>query len=163
VSVVLAGFLLFAGLGSGYSRRLAQAGRQAAGIRAAVAGIAILTLCYLVLLGPLFTLFGGLSLPLKVMLSLLLIAPLAFCMGMPFPLALGLLGRWAPSLLPWAWAVNGCASVVSAALATLLAIEFGFSLVLVVAVLMYLVAALAYPALPSPPGQGPAAAPPEQR
>lgn len=162
VSVVLAGFLLFAGLGSGYSRRLAQAGRQGPGIRAAVAGIAILTLCYLVLLGPLFALLGGLSLPLKIMLSLLLIAPLAFCMGMPFPLALGLLGRWAPSLLPWAWAVNGCASVVSAALATLLAIEFGFSLVLVVAVLMYLVAALAYPALPGAPERASAVAPPGQ-
>jgi hypothetical protein len=62
-------------------------------------------------------------------------------MGMPFPLGLARVGRELPQLVPWAWGINGCASVVSAVLATLLAIEFGFTVVVALAVALYLVAA----------------------
>lgn len=147
IAVVLTGFLLFAGLGSAYSRRLASTRHQRLGVRMAVAGIALLTLVYIVLLGPLFGVLAGWAMPARIVLTILLIAPLAFCMGIPFPLALGVIGQQVPSLLPWAWAVNGCASVISAALATLLAIEFGFSVVLLAALGMYLIAALSFGAL----------------
>jgi hypothetical protein len=60
---------------------------------------------------------------------------------MPFPLGLARLGRETPELVPWAWGINGCASVVSAVLAALLAIEFGFSVVVALAVALYLAAA----------------------
>jgi hypothetical protein len=43
--------------------------------------------------------------------------------------------------VPWAWGINGFASVVSAVLATLLAIEFGFNVVIVLALLLYALAA----------------------
>lgn len=141
IAVVLTAFLLFAGLGSAYSRRLAAAGRYRAGVSWSVAGIVVCGLIYPPALGPLFGALVGLAMPAKIVVSMLLIAPLAFCMGMPFPLALAALGRYAPSLIPWAWGVNGCASVVSAALATLLAIHIGFSAVLLIALGLYLVAA----------------------
>jgi hypothetical protein len=48
-------------------------------------------------------------------------------------------------LIPWAWAINGCASVISAVLATLLAMEIGFSGVLLLAVLLYGAAARLLP------------------
>jgi hypothetical protein len=41
------------------------------------------------------------------------------------------------STVPWAWGINGCASVVSPALATLLAIDFGLTTVLFLALLIY--------------------------
>ncbi len=66
-------------------------------------------------------------------------------MGMPFPLGLARTAERAPSLVPWAWGVNGCASVVAAILATLLAIHLGFAVVVVLAVLLYAVAAAALP------------------
>ena len=44
----------------------------------------------------------------------------------------------------WAWGINGYASVISAALATLLAIEFGFGAVVLMALSLYLAAALAF-------------------
>ena len=47
----------------------------------------------------------------------------------------------APGFLPWAWGVNGFASVISAALATLLAIEFGFTAVVLLALVLYALAA----------------------
>ena len=67
-----------------------------------------------------------------------LIAPLAVCMGIPFPLAMSNLAREAQHYLPWAWGINGCASVISAVLATLCAIHFGFSAVILMAVLLYI-------------------------
>jgi hypothetical protein len=47
--------------------------------------------------------------------------------------------------VPWAWALNGFASVVGAVLATVLAIHFGFIAVVVVAVALYLLAAAGFP------------------
>jgi hypothetical protein len=51
--------------------------------------------------------------------------------------------RAGADLVPWAWGINGCASVISANLATLLAIHFGFTAVVSLAVLLYLAAPLA--------------------
>ena len=48
-------------------------------------------------------------------------------------------------LIPWAWAINGCASVIGAVLATLLAIHVGFTAVVVAALVLYAVAATARP------------------
>jgi hypothetical protein len=120
VAVVLAGFLVFAGLGSASSGWLAVrlARGRAAAVRAAVAGIAAFVLIYLWLLPLIFERFMGLADPARIGISLALIAPLAFFMGMPFPLGLGRLARGAPEFIPWAWGINGFASVVSAALAT---------------------------------------------
>ena len=50
----------------------------------------------------------------------------------------------APGFIPWAWGLNGFASVLSAALATLLAIEFGFNAVLLAAMVLYLAAAVSF-------------------
>lgn len=82
--------------------------------------------------------------PAKVMVSVLLIAPLAFAMGMPFPLGLSRVSALAPQLVPWAWGVNGCASVLSAVLAMMLAIHFGFTVVVAVAVAFYVAVALVF-------------------
>ncbi len=145
VSVALTGFLVFAGLGAGVSamleRRLRQAGFSA--IDAAVLGIAVVALSYLAALPPLFDGLSGLSDPLRVTFSLALIAPLAFFMGMPFPLGLARVAQADPDLVPWAWGLNGCASVVSAAAATLLTMHLGFSAAVTIAVGFYLLAALA--------------------
>jgi hypothetical protein len=82
----------------------------------------------------------------RMVVSGLLIAPLAFFMGSPFPLALSSLGKQASTLIPLAWGVNGCASVLSAVLASLLAIHFGFFAVVVLALMLYGISALVFPA-----------------
>jgi uncharacterized membrane protein len=81
---------------------------------------------------------------LRVVASLALIAPLAFFMGMPFPIGLSQVSERAPALVPWAWGVNGCASVASAILATILAIHLGFTAVVAIAVVLYLAAAAVF-------------------
>ena len=134
-------------IGSGLSSRLAQkvstAGWQA--VHVAVAGIVIVTLVYAAILPELFSRWMALDDTLRIGLSLGLIAPLALFMGMPFPLGLKRINETIPEFIPWAWGINGFASVISAALAILLAISFGFTTVLIIAMLFYAVAALIAP------------------
>ncbi len=162
-AVVIAAFLVFAGLGSGLAPKLAARldGPRAPGSAApfpasapisapisalglAVAGIAVIALAYLFLLPPLFERLLFLPALLKGAVSILLIAPLAFFMGLPFPLGLARVSEAAADLVPWAWGVNGCASVMSAVLATILAIHFGFAAVVAAAVALYLAAAFLF-------------------
>lgn len=141
-AVVLCGFLVFAGLGSLLSGRLLSSANPSL---YPVVGIAVVVGAYLFLLPSLFQWLTALSLAAKFALSLLLIAPLAFPMGMPFPLGLARLGEKRPGLIPWAWAINGCASVLGAVIAALLAIEFGFTAVIVMAVGFYILACWTFP------------------
>ena len=79
----------------------------------------------------------------KIVLSLIIIAIPALLMGMPFPLCLRWLSRNEENNIPWAWAINGCMSVISAALATILAVEFGFTIMIVSAALAYVISLIA--------------------
>ena len=107
----------------------------------AVAGIVLIALLYVLVLPSLFLWCLGLPDVARIVLALALIAPLAFCMGMPFPLGFARVAARLPDMLPWAWAVNGCASVLGAILATLLAIHHGFTVVVVLALGVYILAA----------------------
>jgi hypothetical protein len=137
VAVVLAGFLVFAGVGSAFAPRL-DARLRLGALPLAVGGIAVIALGYLVVLPPVFDALIARPDPTKIAVSLALIAPLAACMGMPFPLGIARLAGADGELVPWAWGINGCASVVAAVLATLLAIHFGFTAVVSCAVALYL-------------------------
>jgi len=152
-AVVLAGILVFAGLGSGLAQRLSARPddtRPHAPVVLAVAGIAVLALAGVLVLPQLSAWLAPAPAPLRVLAALALVAPLGFCMGLPFPLGLRRLAMARPALVPWAWAINGCASVLSAVLATLLAIQLGFTAVVLLAVCCYLVAALVLPGLGPP-------------
>jgi len=144
-AVVLASFLVAAGIGSAFAQRYAGQARRRKVTATVVAAILGLGLAYLVLLEPLLQFAGSWPLGVKIPLSIALIAPLGFCMGMPFPIGLSALAAGPPSLTAWAWGINGCASVISATLATLLAIHFGFNAVILLALACYLAAAVSFP------------------
>ena len=138
-AVVLAVFLIFAGLGSQYG--------QAKRIHVIwpVAIIVVLGTVDLIIANFLFDTLNWLPGYMKIFSAVLMLGPLAFSMGMPFPLALTGVGADAPELIPWAWAVNGCASVIAAVLATMLAVLSGFAAVVLTALVLYGFAAAAYP------------------
>ena len=138
ISVVLCAFLVFAGLGSLMSLRW----YKQVSLPGIMSGIGLLSILYVFSLPGLFGWLVQLPGVFKILVSVLLIAPLAFLMGMPFPRGLGVVSNKQPSWIPWAWGINGCASVVSAILATLLAIHIGFMFVVFMAVVLYLLAAL---------------------
>lgn len=146
VAAVLSGFLVFAGLGSGLSPRWTAvvAGGGRSPVTVAVLAIASLALSYLLILPSLLDAALGLPIGLRLMLALVCVAPLAFFMGLPFPLGLSRISAEAPDFVPWAWGLNGFASVISAALATLVAIAFGFSTVVICAAGLYAAAAWLY-------------------
>jgi len=137
---VLAGFLVFAGAGSFVASRVRNRART---LRWAVAGIVVLLLLQTVALPPPPGIFE--STTTRVIVTLALVAPLAFLMGMPFPLGLSRLAGEAPAFIPWAWGINGCASVLSALLAALLAVHLGFGAVLVMAAGLYALAVVNWP------------------
>ena len=143
VAVVLSGFLVFAGIGSGYSGRLADRFEKGdySLVTIIVAIISAISLAYVLILPEVFGRLVGLPDILKVGLSLLFIGPLAFCMGMPFPIGLNSIAKESAAFIPWAWGLNGFASVISASLATLLAIEFGFTAVILLSLALYALAA----------------------
>jgi hypothetical protein len=147
VAVVLFSFLLFAGIGSAASKRWHDG--SAPVLRHAeltvVAAIALSAALCLSLLPWLFQNAVALPGPLRIVISAALIAPLAFFMGTPFPMGLARVEAGDSRLVPLAWAVNGCASVTGAVLATLLAIHFGFTAVVVAALVLYAVAATSRP------------------
>ena len=76
------------------------------------------------------------------------IVPLAVLMGIPMPLALAGLDRSSPLLFPWAWAVNGFASVMAAPLAMAVGMTCGFHIVGGAAMVLYVCAATVYARLP---------------
>jgi len=139
-AVVLAVFLVFAGMGSQYGKA------KKIHVKWPVAGIIIMGAVDLLVANLLFDAFNWLPLFLKIPLAVLMLGPLAFCMGMPFPLALTGVGADVPDQIPWAWAVNGCASVIAAVLAALLAVHFGFTAVVVAALVLYGFAAAVFAA-----------------
>ena len=136
--VVLAAFLLFAGAGSYMSARRSTG----ASITAPVIGIAAVATTWAFASPHVVSALIGAPSALKIGAAFALIAPLATLMGMPFPRALARLNTVDPSLLPWAWGINGCASVIGAALATLVAIHHGHTVVILSGVVLYLLAAV---------------------
>jgi len=73
----------------------------------------------------------------KIILSMVIIGLPSFFMGVPFPTGMKKVSGVNPDLVPWAWGVNGCFSVIGTAAATLLAAEFGFVWVMIIAALVY--------------------------
>ncbi|MDE2846587.1 MAG: hypothetical protein OXO51_07780 [Gemmatimonadota bacterium] len=140
-AATVGGFLLCSGLGSLAADRIAKLPGVSLGRLAMVpAVLAIPVFTGLILLA----LFGG-AWPLGIRLAavLVLIAPLAFAMGLPYPLGLRWFGARSSALVPWAWGVNGCASVLASPLAMILAMQWGFVLTVTAAAACYVVAACA--------------------
>ena len=69
-------------------------------------------------------------------------------MGLPFPLGLTRLAREAPAFVPWAWGLNGCASVVAAIAALLVALHAGLAATLLIALAIYALGAWTWRAAP---------------
>ena len=138
VAVVLSGFLFFSGCGSLCSRQWTRSPSQA--IIVAGVGIALVAPVVLWLSQALLGIVSTWNTAGRFLLVLILLAPLAFLMGWPFPAGMLLLENWSRGLLPWAWGINGFASVAAAPLTVLLAMSLGFRLVLALAVMAYLLA-----------------------
>lgn len=102
---------------------------------------------YMFFLTPALQATMSLALSSRIIISLVILIPAGFFMGMPFPLGLKLLHRQSLSEVPWAWCINGCFSVIGAAFASLITVQSGYRFLLVIAATTYLVATIANPKL----------------
>ncbi|HHI69029.1 MAG TPA: hypothetical protein ENJ97_06870 [Planctomycetes bacterium] len=133
LAVVLFALLVFSGIGSALSHKV-PIPLLAPLLPAALA------LIYGAALDPLFGALLHLDTWLRILVAVLLIAPLGLALGIPFPSGVRLLGKTGEGLVPWAWGVNGYASVLASVLAIVLAISVGFTMVLALAALLYVLA-----------------------
>ncbi len=142
-SVLITGMLVFSGAGSFVSERhLDRARWTMPRIFAAIAAILAL---YGLALDPVLDAIGALPYGLRLLACFALIFPPAFLMGFPMPTAMSWLARLGKdNMFIWAWGINGCFSVVGAALVPLVATSFGLGAVLLVAAAAYLLALPAF-------------------
>ena len=103
-------------------------------------GILVFGIIVVGLYPQVFALFLGYSLPVRIIIAVLIIFPLGFFMGMPFPLGIVSLGNVEPKGIPWAWGMNGFFTVFGGYLGLVASILVGFQVILFAALGIYLCA-----------------------
>jgi hypothetical protein len=144
LTVTLASILVFTGLGALISKRFAARPSRALPVLFAV--LAALTVFYVFALNGVTDSLLSTSLAVRVVVTLLLLAPLGLCLGMFMPFGLGLVGgltEHADEYIAWSWAVNGFFSVIGSVLTTILAMTYGFRFVQFLGLVVYAIAAVA--------------------
>jgi hypothetical protein len=140
VTAVILSMLLSSGLGSILAGRLPEEGldRRLRQIIGLVIGLGLLL--SLVVSPLLYATALGLAPWMRVAITIVVLFPLGFVMGMPFPTALRLLRPEASALVPWGWAINGWMSVVASLTTVVLSRMWGYSVAFGVALLAYVLA-----------------------
>jgi hypothetical protein len=138
LAVVIFSMLISSGIGSFASRRLV--GKGDGRLIKTLGAVAILAAVLALVLSSLLTALVGLALPLKMAMTVLLIAPLGFVMGMPFPTGLQRLEEWHAPSVRWAWSLNAASSVLGSVGALFCSIYMGLTQTLIVGGLFYLAA-----------------------
>src|SRR4030095_1846583 len=135
-AMVICVMLLASGAGSYFSSRLLPTGSR---MQRILLIIFLILLLYTFFLSSMLQQIASLPDLFKLFISVFIIACPALMMGMPFPLGLRAQALIEEKNIPWAWGINGCMSVISAALATLLTVDAGFSVVIMLAAIFYAV------------------------
>lgn len=137
IAAVLASLLAGSGAGSLLSQRYAALRRP---LIATAVGLLVILYALLVQHAP--AVLTSLTPALRFTAVIAALIPLGLPMGIPFPLGMRLLGERDPSLIPWAWVVNGAFSVMAPVMALMLAMAAGFGVVAYLAAGAYLLASL---------------------
>ncbi len=164
--VILFSLLISSGIGSFLCRNIPpERLNQAVGRNILLlAGALALSL----LLVPLITGAGvGLPLALRMIITVLIIAPLGLIMGTLLPMGVQGAGDRFGAIVPWAWGLNGATSVFGSVLALAIAMNVGFKVTLVIGIGCYLIGWVAVRKLLGPnadavvaPAAAPAGTPP---
>lgn len=141
ISLVISALLMATGVGSYLSKRLSITKRGKT-VKALLLTLCLSIIAYSFILPTLFHLLLPYSLLSRQVFTILMLFPLGILMGIPFPLGIRWISSISSPLIPWAWCVNGCSSVLSSILAVMLALGGGFSLVLSLASCCYALATL---------------------
>ena len=136
LTVIIFSMLLASGLGSYFSRRLV--GSSDGRLAGVLALVAVVVGVLAALVSQVLQAGVGWPLAAKFAVSVLLIAPADFLMGMPFPTGLRRLEQRSAAAVKWAWSLNAAASVMGSVGAVVLAVYLGLRETLLVGGAMYL-------------------------
>lgn len=128
IVTILLTLLLFSGIGSRFAEKVEN--------KKVFLGIIVWLLLDVFIFRYLIDALGSAELFSRMIITAVLIAPLGFLMGMPFPKGTLKVGP----LVDWAFAVNGAASVLGSTVIILVAISFGFTAALLIGAGLYLTA-----------------------
>jgi len=137
-AILLFTLLISSGSGSLLSSKIIRSGTKS--LIFIIAGIVTLGIIYVTSLQPIIYSVIAEPFEAKAAVSIAILAPIGFLMGMPLPTGMRLLKAHRPEYIPWMWAVNGAFSVLGAVLAVMLGIMYGSSTAMVLGILIYLVA-----------------------
>jgi hypothetical protein len=141
LTVVLFSLLTWSGVGSWLTGRMGGAPEDR--LLPLLAGLVAVGLAQMFLVPALFDALLGEALFLRVIVASAALLPVGLLMGMFFPTGIQIVRRASGEFVPWAWGVNGCASVVGTVLAVVLAMTYGFRAVTWLALAIYLAGGLA--------------------
>jgi hypothetical protein len=139
-SLMIGCFLLSAGLGSIAVNKL----------RLRPLNIITIGMTFIIILGGLHILFADALMAradnspyaVRAFWAIITTAPIGFFMGWLFPSGLKMLSLNAEPLIPWAWGINGFASVAAPPLTLMLSMSYGFRFVLISALACYFIAGI---------------------
>jgi spermidine synthase len=140
LTVVLFSMLLASGAGS-----LLGASRSASWVAKALTILCMALTLYALGLAPVLGALRGSELWFRALFSAALIAPLGLLMGLPFPTGLRAAGAESRELVPWAWSVNGGASVLGSSLTVLVSMTYGFTPAMLLGAFAYATALAVFP------------------
>jgi len=135
LAVVLFALLLFSGTGSLLTTRFDSDPRSA--LTKALVAIVAVSLVYTYTLPMIIEQLLGVSIFLKIPITVVLLAPVGLLLGMAYPLGIGVLREESETLVPWAWGMNGAMSVVASVLATFIGSRVGFTVALLTGIAAY--------------------------
>jgi len=147
-AVTIAGFLFSSGLGSLSAQRFSDESTHGKFIRTVIIGLILIGALELVVVAALGGVVGTLPYVVRCGLAFAAILPLGYLMGFPMPAALARLDRCAPAAIPWAWGINGFASVIAAPAAVAVGMSVGYTAAGVAALALYIVPLLFFARLP---------------
>ena len=139
LAVVLFSLLTFSAIGSYITGRFNEEELPRT-LPKVLVTLVTLVFVYILVLPPIFYGLVHLAHPIRVVIAVILMAPLAVVMGMPMPIGIRLLAARAPEIIPWAWGVNGATSVMGSVAALVIAILTGFNQALIIGAALYLAA-----------------------
>jgi len=138
VAMLLFSLLIGAGIGSWISG-VKWKGRIRAKLCVSAVIVGLITGIYILVLNPIFAFFLGSPFVMRIFVSFLLLLPLGFFLGMPFPLGMKMMSEFGfEQYLPRMWGINGIGSVLGSVLSIALAISFGFSYAMALGALLYI-------------------------
>ncbi|MEN2984532.1 MAG: hypothetical protein ABDH25_05860 [Dictyoglomaceae bacterium] len=135
-SVILSSLLLFSGIGSIFSKKIKRFFPYTLFLLGFLLILSPFLLSYIIentLLYPFF---------IRILISLFFVGILGFLMGIPFPTGLEISRKYSEELIPWVYAINGFFSVISSFSSSLISLSFGFSFVILIAGILYIISGI---------------------